>query len=177
MRENTTSNASPPLVAKIRRADPADDASIVRLLIDTFEHLYASMGIEMSQARRAYLSDQAARRAFATSFLYEANGEIVGTITLTPPSRHCEAWLDGAWDLRLLAVDPRAQGHGIATALIDFAEEQAMAAGATEICLHARRGIARQALLYVSCGYKADPAGDLDGPPYQEGYRKRLSAQ
>jgi len=160
----------------IRRANPADDAAIVRVLIDTFEHLYATMGVEMSPERRSYLSDQAARRAFATSFVCETDGGIVGTITLTPPSSHSEAWLDGAWDLRLLAVDPRMHGRGIATALIDFAEGQALAAGATDICLHARRGVAHQARLYAGRGYARDPAGDLDGPPYQEGYRKRLSA-
>jgi predicted N-acetyltransferase YhbS len=161
----------------IRPANPADDAAIVRLLIDTFGHLYAAMGVEMSAERRAYLSAQASRRAFATAFVYEMRGEIVGTITLTPPSAESEAWLDGAWDLRLLAVDPRAHRQGIATALIAFAERQAAAGGATEICLHARRGIASQARLYSGCGYMRDPAGDLDGPPYQEGYRKRLAAR
>lgn len=163
-------------MTNIRQANPADDASIVRVLIETFEHLYASMGIEMSPERRSYLSSQSARRAFATSFVYETEAGIAGTITLTPPSSHSEAWLDGAWDLRLLAVDPRMHGQGIATALIAFAEKQAVAAGAIDICLHARRGIANQARLYLGCGYTRDPAGDLDGPPYQEGYRKRLSA-
>jgi predicted N-acetyltransferase YhbS len=162
-------------MTNIRAATPADDASIVRTLIETFEHLYATMGVEMSQARRAYLSDQAARRAFATSFVYETDGKVVGTVTLTPPSSHSEAWLAGAWDLRLLAVDPNMHGRGIATTLIDHAEQHALAEGATEICLHARRGIARQARLYVSRGYNRDLAGDLNGPPYQEGYRKRLA--
>ena len=162
-------------MSNIRKATPSDEHSISHVLLTTFEHLYHEMGVKMSEDRRSYLIDQATRRRFATSIVYEMDGEIIGTITLTPPSSHCEAWLDGAWDLRLLAVDPRMQGQGIGTALIEFAERQALEAGATEICLHARRGVAHQARFYTACGYERDAVGDLDVQPYQEGYRKRLS--
>jgi predicted N-acetyltransferase YhbS len=160
---------------RIRVAQPADDALVAELLIGTFSHLYASMGVEMSPERRAYLSDQAARRAFATSFICEIDGRAAGTITAVRPSPQCEAWIDGAWDLRLLAVDPRMQGRGVARALIGEAERWAVKAGATTICLHARRGVAAQAQLYPACGYVRDAAGDIDGPPVQEGYRKSFA--
>ncbi len=159
----------------IRVAQPADDALVAQLLIDTFSHLYASMGVEMSLERRAYLSDQPSRRAFGTSFIYEIDGQAAGTITAVRPSAQCEAWIDGAWDLRLLAVDPRMQGRGVARALIAEAERWAVEAGATTICLHARRGVQVQAQLYPACGYSRDIAGDIDGQPFQEGYRKSLA--
>ncbi|WEK41678.1 MAG: GNAT family N-acetyltransferase [Candidatus Sphingomonas colombiensis] len=158
----------------IRIAQPSDDDLVAQLLIRTFSHLYAAMDVKMSPAREAYLKDQAARRAFATAFVCEIAGEVVGTVTLVPPCPDSEAWISGAWDLRLLAVDPRMQGRGIAGALIEAAEQSASAAGATMMCLHARRGVANQARFYLAGNYVRDPAGDLDTEPFQEGYRKSL---
>lgn len=158
----------------IRMAEPTDDSSVIQLLIQTFSNLYRAMGVEMSAQREAYLRDQSNRRTFASTFLYEVDGEAAGTVTLVPPSSKSEAWIEGAWDLRLLAVDPDMQGRGVARALITYAENRARAAGATAMCLHARRGVASQARLYLGCDYVRDPAGDMDGQPYQEGYHKYL---
>ena len=108
------------------------------------------------------------------SLIYKTDEQIIGTVTLIPPSLQSEAWIEGAWDLQLLAVDPRKQGQGIARALIDEAEKQAKAAGAPAICLHARRDVSNQARLYLACGYRPDPAGDIDAIPFLEGYRKDL---
>ncbi|MGC1303250.1 MAG: GNAT family N-acetyltransferase [Caulobacteraceae bacterium] len=161
-------------MTSIRIAREADDDLVVGLLIGSFSQLYAAMGVEMSPERRAYLSDQAGRRAFATTLLCEVDGVAAGTVTLVPPSTHSEAWVDGAWDLRLLAVAPGMQGRGIARALLAEAERRVKAAGGMEICLHARRGVPAQARLYPANGYVRDPAGDLDTQPFQEGYRKGL---
>ncbi len=155
-------------------AEQDNDKLLSELLISTFSNLYASMGVEMLEERRAYLCDQSGRRSFATTLIYEANGEAAGTITVVPPSSHSEAWIKGAWDFRLLAVDPRLQGHGIARLLLKEAEQRVKRAGATVICLTARRGVPAQARLYTSCGYTRDVAGDIDRQPFQEGYRKHL---
>jgi len=159
---------------RIRIAEPADDDLIALLLIRSFSHLYASMGVDMSPIREAYLKDQKGRRAFATSFICEVDGLPVGTVTLVPPSSRSVAWISGAWELRLLAVDPERRGLGNARKLIGFAEQHAQAAGAAAVCLHARRGVPNQARLYIACDYVRAPAGDLDTEPFQEGYWKRL---
>lgn len=159
----------------VRRGKPSDDAAIIDLLIASFTSLYSTIGESMSAERRRDLSDQAGRRASAISFVRELDGLVVGTLALTPPSTHSQAWVEGAWYLGLLAVDSHAQGRGIAGSLIRHAERHARAAGATAMCLHARRGIHRQARLYVACGYGRDPVGDLTVQPYQEGYLKVLS--
>jgi len=161
-------------MTNIRVAQSMDDDVIAQLLIKSFAHLYTEMGVEMSSERTGYLKDQAARRMFATCFVYEVVGEIVGTVTIVPPCSHSKAWLSGAWELRLLAVDPQIQGQGIARKLLKFAEQNANAAGARIICLHARRGVSNQARLYLTRGYVRDPSGDLDTHPFQEGYRKDL---
>jgi GNAT superfamily N-acetyltransferase len=132
------------------------------------------MGVEMSSERRAYLSDQAGRRAVAETFIYEVDGKATGTMTLVPPSPESEAWIDGAWAVSLLAVSPQMQGRGIARELFAVLERNAVTAGATLMCLHARRGISNQARLYSGLGYVRDPAGDIDGRPFQEGYVKTL---
>ncbi len=132
------------------------------------------MGVTMSAEREAYLKDQPARREFAMSFVAELQGELVGTVTLVPPSSRSEAWVDKAWDLRLLAVASHMPGKGVARKLLAFAEHTAREAGAVAICLHARQGVATQAALYCACHYVRDTAGDLDTVPVQVGYRKNL---
>lgn len=163
-------------MTKIRIAQPTDDDIVIRLLIESFSYLYMTMGVEMSPEREAYLSNQAGRRMFATSFICEVDGKAAGTITVVPPCAQSEAWLTDAWALRLLAVAPGMQGRGIARALIEVAEGHARAAGAATMCLHARRGITNQARLYSRLDYIRDPVGDIDGQPFQEGYRKPLRA-
>ncbi len=158
----------------IRRCSEADDDTVTRLLIRTFDRLYATMRLTMSPERRAYLGDQAGRRVFSLCFVGEIDGKAVATVTLTPPSARCDAWIDGAWDLRLLGVDPTAQRQGVARALVDYAERYARDRGGRWLCLHVRRGVAHQARFYHARGYARDPAGDLDGEPYQEGYAKKL---
>ena len=161
-------------MGNIRIADATDDDVVSELLIKSFSHLYATMGVDMSSDRRAYLRDQAGRRVFAETYVYELDGVATGTVTLVPPSVHCEAWIKDAWDLRLLAVDPLMQKRGIARELVVNAEHKAKAAGATTMCLHARRGVPQQACFYLACGYLRDTTGDLDVQPFQEGYRKIL---
>ena len=158
----------------IRIAQPVDDEHIGQLLIKTFSNLYAAMGVTMSTQREAYLKDQIGRRAFATTFVYEVDAKLRGTVTLVPPSPDSEAWKAGAWDLRLLAVDPDMQGKGIARKLLQFSEKVAGSAGGTAICLHARKGVESQAALYMACNYIRDRSGDLSTEPAQEGYRKDL---
>ena len=161
-------------MSNVYKAAPADDEAIVELLLKAFSNLYTTMGVEMSPQRAAYLSDHANRSSFAMSLIYRADDQIIGTVTLIPPSPRSKAWIQDAWDLQLLAVDPHRQGQGIARALIVEAERQAKAAGTPAICLHARRGISNQARLYLACGYRRDPAGDIDATPFREGYRKNL---
>ena len=158
----------------IRISRPADDDSIADLLIDAFSNLYAAMGTQMSPDRERYLKGQADRRHFAKTFVYEVDQRIVATVTLVPPCVQSEAWIDGAWDLRLLAVDAGVQGRGVARSLLKYAEEHASLAGATAMCLHTRRGVRSQSQLYLSCGYLRDPKGDLETDPVQDGYRKPL---
>lgn len=158
----------------IRIARAEEDGEISALLIRTFRSLYTRMGVEMSSDRERYLRDQAGRRAFATTLVCEVDHEVRATVTLVPPSARSEAWVAGAWDLRLLAVDDGMQGHGIARRLLEAAERHALDAGATAMCLHARRGVDAQARLYLASGYVRDQAGDIDGAPFQEGYRKDL---
>lgn len=163
-------------MARIRVAQPADDDIVAELLIRSFSHLYAAIHVTMTEDRKRYLEGQAARRPLSICLIYEADGSAVGTVTLTPPSSNSEAWVPGAWSLGLLAVDPRLHRRGVARALIHEAQRRTSLFGADVICLHARRGVPSQARLYLACGFIHDPAGDIDGDPFQEGYRKAPSS-
>lgn len=89
-----------------------------------------------------------------------------------PPSRECKAWIDGAWQVRLLAVHPAMQGRGIARALLEDAERRAQVAGATDISLHARRGIRSQAKFYPAAEYFGDTVGDITSLPFRKAIAK-----
>ncbi|WP_457349459.1 GNAT family N-acetyltransferase [Sphingomonas sp. UYP23] len=159
----------------IRIAQPADDDVLAKLLIRSFSHLYAATSVKMTPERERYLNGHACRSPLSTCFIYEHEGVAMGTVTLTPPSSNSEAWISDAWTLGLLAVDPRRHRRGIARELLHEAQLRARASGATVLCLHARRGVPSQARLYLTCGFVHDPAGDLDGKPLQDGYRKTLA--
>ena len=152
----------------IREAAPGDDRAVGELLVAAFERTYARKlpEVKVSDERRADLRDVAGKRAVAVVWVYERDEHVVGTVALWPPSAEgSEAWIDGAADLRHLAVDEAHRGGAISKALLDAAEAHARILGAPAVCLHVRRGAAGVRRLYESRGYLRRPEGDLDFLP------------
>jgi len=163
----------------IREATALDDTAVGELLVAAFRNQYAKKlpGISYSPERLADLRNQAEKRAHATVFVAETAGRIVGTIALYPAgAAGSEAWIEGAADLRLLALDPEFQGRGLSNQLLDAAEERARSWRVPAICLHTRREAIGVAGLYSRRGYVRDELGDLDLRPvvYLEGHVLRL---
>jgi len=96
----------------------------------------------------------------------EVDGELVGTVALyRPGAAGSEAWVAGAADLRLLAVDARHHGKGFSAPLLDEAERLAREWGSPAVCLHIRQGVDGVGRLYQARGYRRDPSGDIDRLP------------
>ena len=79
-------------------------------------------------------------------------------------------------EVRLVAVDPPARGHGIARALMDECLRRARASGATEIGLHTSRSMQAAIRMYEGMGFERAPENDFQ-PPGTElviGYRLQL---
>jgi predicted N-acetyltransferase YhbS len=152
----------------VRLAVPADDRSIGDLLVRAFVERYATKlpQVVVTGPRKASLRDVAGKRASARIWVAERDGQVVGTVSLFPPgAAGSEAWIAGAADLRHLAVEPALHGQGVARLLLDVAEGEARALGASAVCLHVRREATGVRRLYEARGYHPRPEGDLDLRP------------
>lgn len=162
---------------RVREATAADDVAIGELLVVAFDEQYARKMPEVviSDARRASLRAVAAKRAVARVWVcVDDAGSVVGTVSVWPPgATGSEAWIDGACDLRHLAVGAGHRGGAVSRLLLDAAEAWARAHG-TGVCLHVRRGALGVKALYAARGYFVAPEGDLDQRPdvYLEAMRK-----
>src|SRR4051794_8850725 len=129
---------------QIRQAIPQDDSRIGELLVESFVSTYARKMPEVvvTDSRKRDLRDVAGKRDRNASVLVaELGGEIVGTVTLFPPTDPTSrAWTPNTCDLRYMAVDPAYQGKGIARLLLDEAKNEALRWNTSGICLHVRRG-------------------------------------
>lgn len=162
----------------IREATAGDDAAVGELLVRAFVETYARKlpEVVVTERRRAELRDVQAKRAVAKVWVADEDGRITGTIALwAPGASRSEAWLEGAFDLRHLAIDASRRGSGLAGALVEVAEGHARSQRGTAVCLHVRRGATGLARMYQGLGYVRAPEGDLDDPEvFLEAYVKRL---
>lgn len=152
----------------IRLAREADDAVLGDLQVAAYTAQYSRLlpHFMPSPQRLAALRDQANRRLAGTVLVGERGGAVVGTVTLYPWGRpQSEAWIAGAADLRLLAIDPACHGQGLSQALMAAAEDLAWQWKAPAVCLHVRRGCDGVARLYQARGYVRDAAGDFSPMP------------
>jgi predicted N-acetyltransferase YhbS len=153
---------------RVREATAADDEAIGELLVEAFVTRYAQKMPEVvvTPHRKEELRDVANKRAVARVWVAELNGKIVGTVALWPPGAHrSESWIQGAADLRHLAVAPSLGGRGISKQLIDVAEAHAREQRWKGVCLHVRRGAHGVRAIYEKRGYQRREDGDLDFRP------------
>ncbi len=153
---------------EVREARAEDDEAIGELLVTAFVEQYARKMPEVvvSEQRKAALRDVAARRAAVKLWVAVQSGAVVGTVALWPPGAEgSEAWLDGAADLRHLAVHGAHRGGLVSRLLLDVGEGWAKEHGCAQVSLHIRRGAHGLERLYESRGYVRTPEGDLDFRP------------
>lgn len=152
----------------IREARAGDDEAVGALLVQAFVEQYARKMPEVvvSDRRQRELRDVAGKRAVAKVWVAEHEGLVVGTVAVWPAGASgSESWIEGAFDLRHLAVASSARGQGVAGRLLDEAEQWARAAGAPGLVLHVRRGALGVRRLYEARGYVRDEVGDIDALP------------
>lgn len=91
----------------------------------------------------------------------EPGEEVVGTITLAPyGSTYAETAGPGEWELRMLAVAPRARGQGVAADLVLGAAREAVAAGARSVVLSTLDAMRTAHRLYERLGFVRAPGRD-----------------
>ena len=152
---------------RVRAARPEDDEAIGELLVAAYTTQYAKKmpDVVYTEERKRDLRAVAQKRAVASVWAAELDGEVVGTVALYPPGAPgSEAWLPDAADLRHLATAPAVHGQGLSAPLMEAAEAQARAWGVKAVCLHVRKGVQGVARMYMSRGFVRAPEGDLVYP-------------
>jgi GNAT superfamily N-acetyltransferase len=169
--------SSPSLL--IRTARPADRGAVARLTLAAYREyatiMEPSAWHALDQAIRSSLVDDTG----VTRLVAELDGVIVGSAALYAPD--AAAYGDllelTTWpEIRLVAVDARARGRGVARALVEECIRRARASGAAAIGLHTSRSMRAAARLYERMGFVRDPEHDFQPPGAElvEGYLLRL---
>ncbi len=114
----------------------------------------------------AHLRDVAGRAGEHPVLVAERDGVLVGTVTLTPPGtpQSADARPDEL-EFRYLGVARAAWGTGVAAALIEACEAEAVRRGARALVLSVIRGNAAAIALYRRTGFVPDPTRDREPAP------------
>ena len=111
----------------------------------------------------AELRDVAARVESAEVLVAAADdGRILGAVTFVPgPGPLAEFEGDDESGMRMLAVDPAAQGRGVGRLLAQACVERARKAGRARLVLHTTGAMAGAHRLYRSLGFTRTPGLDI----------------
>jgi ribosomal protein S18 acetylase RimI-like enzyme len=109
-----------------------------------------------------------AREAVVFAALDEAGGAPLGCVTYVPgpDSAWAEHLGDGEASIRMLAVDPAAQGRGVGTALVEACLVRARAEGRRAIFLHSLPVMTGAQRIYDWHGFRRAPERDWVFPDF-----------
>ena len=148
----------------VRPLRPADHERAAQVREGAYAH---ELGDRLREGYRAELRDVARHAELAQVLVaVDASDALLGTVTFLPThdnplSEHDEP---RAASLRFLAVDPSAQGQGIAQRLVRACEDLAREHAAARLVLHVLSDNHRAARLYAHLGFVRDR--DLDWEPF-----------
>jgi ribosomal protein S18 acetylase RimI-like enzyme len=139
----------------------------------------AYRGLVRDEAYLERIADVSGRAGRTVILVAVDDGTIVGSLTLeldgrvNPDDDPLEAHRA---HIRMLGVDPHAQGRGIGTALMRQAERHARKAGRTEMTLHTTERMVAARAMYDGLGYERTADELLPDGLVLLGYRKVLGA-
>lgn len=143
----------------IRRILPSDYPAIGRITLDAYEGNLD----HLDDGYRNELQDVAARaRACPLLVAVGRDGTLLGGVTYVPGPDNpmSELEKDGEAGIRMLAVDPAAQGLGVGRALTLACLERARREGRSGMALYTRPANVPAQRLYESLGFVRDPERD-----------------
>jgi GNAT superfamily N-acetyltransferase len=122
----------------------------------------ALLGDNMDPGYAAELADVAGRAGLVDVLVaVDDDGRPLGGITYIPGPGPM-AWFTDAGEagMRMLAVDPAAQGRGVGGALVSACVQRAVTAGKTRLLLHTTQPMVVAHHLYERAGFRRDPGHD-----------------
>jgi ribosomal protein S18 acetylase RimI-like enzyme len=129
---------------------------------------YAALpGQHMSGGYAAELAD-VARRSVEAEVLVALEPDLIGCVTFVPDSTSpwAEALRPDEASIRMLGVDPGAQGQGVGARLVDACIERARSIGRSGLFLHSTPWMTSAHRLYERSGFRRVP--DRDWVPVPE---------
>jgi ribosomal protein S18 acetylase RimI-like enzyme len=146
---------------EIRDARPPDYERIGEILVASYGAVDPELGGYADELR-----DVATRAAAAEVLVAADAADVVGTLTYVPGPGPYAEWDDpDAAGIRMLAVDPRWQGRGIGSALVEACVERAQAAGRARIRLHTTDRMTAAQRMYKRLGFWPTPEDDWEAAP------------
>jgi ribosomal protein S18 acetylase RimI-like enzyme len=151
----------------IRPAEPAEFERLGEIVVAAYEAISALEGDDdyvpelRDVARRA-------REATVLAAIDDATGEPLGCVTYVPDPANpwAEHLRDGEATIRMLAVDPAAQGRGVGTALVAACLDLARAEGRRAIFLHSLPVMEGAQRIYDRVGFRRAPERDWVFPDF-----------
>lgn len=119
-------------------------------------------GAHLSDGYARELEDVATRAEGASVIVAVEDGRVLGTVTYVadPTSRYAEFLGPGEAGLRMLAVDPAAQGRGVGAALVAACVARARSDRAERLVLHTTPWMEVAHRLYERAGFRRAPMRD-----------------
>jgi len=159
----------------VRPVRPAEHHRVADLTLAAYDRLGIDVG-----PYRASLADVAGRAAEALVLVAMRRVHLVGAVTYVPDRDNGYAEFDdpAAAGIRMLAVDPDAQGAGVGAALVEACVARAAAAGRRHVVLHTTAEMAAAQRLYRRLGFERAPTLDWRPQPHVAllGYVLRVDA-
>jgi len=149
----------------IRPARPDEHARLGELTVAAYRALDALEGSGYVDQLRAV--ERRAREAVVLTAIDGASGTPLGCVTYVPgpESPWAELLGPGEASIRMLAVDPAAQGRGAGTALVRACIDRARADGRTRLVLHSRPMMTAAQRIYGRLGFRRDEPRDWEPVP------------
>jgi len=150
----------------VRQVRPEEHGALADLTVAAYRSLF---GPHMDDGYAAELADVADRTAVADVLVaVDDEGRLLGGVAYLPTAS-AFGWLDGPDEagIRMLAVDPAAQGRGVGARLVAACVERAIADRKTRILLHTTATMTVAHRLYERAGFGRAPERDhlLEGGP------------
>ena len=157
--------ASPPSTDfTIRPVDPSEYDALARITLEAYEGNRDDLG----DAYRNELRDVGTRAAACPVLVAVApDGGLLGGVAYVPGPGNpmSELERDGEAGIRMLAVDPDAQGLGVGRALTVACLDRAREDGRSGVALYTRPANIPAQRLYASLGFIRDPDRDWEVEP------------
>lgn len=149
----------------IRPVRPEEAGLLGAIIVEAYREL---PGAPSEPEYEAELRDVATRAATSTVLVAVLDSALVGGVTYVsgPEDPYAEMVGDGEAAIRMLAVDPGAQGMGIGRALVEECIARARASGRRRVVLHTTPWMTTAQRLYDGLGFRRVP--EMDWHPLPE---------